>query len=280
MRIIDSHQHFWTYHPIDYDWIDDQMKVLKQDFLPDELSEIYKMNGIDACVTVQASSTEKETLELLQHASQHTFIEGVVGWTDLCSAKVSERLQHFKSFPKYKGVRHILQSEPDEFMERRDFLNGISLLAGLDLTYDILIYPKHLFAAYQFVKKFPNQKFVIDHLAKPYIRLKHFDHWRDLMLNFKDLPNVYCKVSGMVTEADWKGWRYTDFTPVLDTITEVFGSDRMMYGSDWPVCILAGSYKNVLDIVKTYAADWTVTEKENIFYKNAIQFYNLELSWI
>ncbi len=277
MQIIDAHQHFWTYTPNEYQWIDEEMKMLRNDFLPADLEELYQINNISGCVSVQASSTEKETLELINHARQHLYIKGVVGWVDLCADKAQERLEYFKSFPPFKGVRHVISSEHDEFMQQPDFLSGIARLADLDLTYDLLIYPKHLFSAYHLCKKFPNQKFIIDHLAKPYIRLKHFDHWRDLMQNFKDLPNVFCKISGMVTEADWKKWRYPDFIPVLDTITDVFGPERMVFGSDWPVCLLAGSYKNVLDIVKTYTESWSEAEKENLFSKNAVRFYNLDL---
>jgi L-fuconolactonase len=277
MHIIDTHQHFWTYHPQQYEWIDDKMEALRQDFHPEQLHEIYLQNAITGCVSVQAISTEEETKSLLDYAKKFDFIKGVVGWVDLCSPQVKTRLHHFKKNSKFKGVRHVLQSEPDEFMEKPEFLKGLSLLEDLDLTYDILIYPKHLFSAYQLVKKFPNQRFIIDHLAKPHLKTKQIDHWRDLMQNFKDQPNVYCKVSGMVTEADWKNWRYPDFTPVLDTITDVFGPDRMMYGSDWPVCLLAGSYKNILDIVKTYTADWNEEDIEKVFYKNAVQFYKLDL---
>ena len=277
MHIIDSHQHFWTYDPHQYEWINDKMSDLKQDFLPEQLKEIYTLNQITGCISVQASSSEEETEKLLSYAKENDFIKGVVGWIDLCADNAYDRLIHYKKDSTFKGIRHILQSEPDEFMESEAFLRGLSYLADLNLTYDILIYPKHLFSAYQLVKKFPKQKFVIDHLAKPLLKAKQVDHWKDLMQNFRDQPNVYCKVSGMVTEADWKNWRYPDFTLVLDTITDVFGADRMMYGSDWPVCLLAGSYKNILDIVKTYTTDWTEENKEKILYKNALEFYNLVL---
>jgi L-fuconolactonase len=277
MQIIDTHQHFWTYDPAQYEWIDDKMEVLKQDYLPEHLKEIYEKNNILGCIAVQASSSEKETEILLQHSREHDFIKGVVGWVDLCADNSKTRLEYFNQDSKFKGVRHIIQSEPDEFMERPEFLAGLSHLENMDLAYDILIYPKHLFSAFQMVKKFPNQRFVIDHLAKPQLKAKQLDHWKDLMQNFRELSNVSCKVSGMVTEADWKNWRYPDFTQVLDTITDVFGPDRMMYGSDWPVCLLAGSYKNILDIVKTYTADWTPANKEKIFYKNAVSFYNLAI---
>lgn len=280
MHIIDSHQHFWKYDPMQYDWIADNMEILRQDYLPEPLQSIYESNHIDGCVAVQASSSEDETNALLLHADHHPFIKGVVGWVDLCNPAVDERLRHFSNHPKFKGVRHILQHEPVDFMERPDFLQGLEALAPLNLTYDILIYPRHLFSAWQMVKKFPNQKFVIDHLAKPSIKSKQFSNWKDLMANFSDCPNVYCKVSGMVTEADWKQWRYPDFVPVLQAVTEIFGPDRLMFGSDWPVCLLAASYKNVLDIIKTFSQEWSDEEKNKLFYKNAVQFYNLDPSWI
>lgn len=275
MQIIDSHQHFWTYDPIHFNWIDHSMSALKQNFLPPDLEEIYKENGIHGCVSVQASSTEDETKTLLAHADKFDFIKGVVGWVDLQAANAHERLLVYKGNPKFKGVRHVLQSEPDEFMEQADFIRGISYLADLGLTYDILIYPRHLFYAYKLASKFPNQKFIIDHLAKPLIKYKNFNDWSALMNNFKEMPNVHCKVSGMVTEADWKHWGYKDFLQPLDKVTEIFGPERMLYGSDWPVCLLAASYKNVLDIIKTYTDKWSQNEKAKIFYENAIQFYNL-----
>lgn len=280
MHIIDSHQHFWKYNEADYDWIDDSMPALKQDFFPNDLKPIYEHNGIDACIAVQALSSEVETNTLLKLATDHDFIKGVVGWVDLCNPNVLQRLEYYARFEKFKGVRMVLQGEEDGFMEQSTFLHGMNLLAPLNLTYDILIYPKHLFTAYHLAKKFPQQKFIIDHLAKPAIRQHQFDNWSELMANFHDLPNVYCKISGMVTEADWKKWQYTDFTPALDTVTEVFGADRLMYGSDWPVCLLAGSYKNVLDIAKTYFGEFSAEQQKKIFYKNAIQFYNLDVSWI
>ena len=276
MQIIDTHQHFWHYTPEEYDWIDDKMEVLKEDYLPNHLKSIYEANQIEGCVSVQASSTETETRRLLSFADHHSFIKGVVGWIDLCAENIDELLEHYSQYPKLKGFRHVLQSEPNEFMEGEDFLRGLSKLSKRNLTYDVLIYPKHLFSAYHLAKKFPDQQFVIDHCAKPPIRQKDLDTWKDMMSNFQPLPNVFCKVSGMVTEADWHEWRYKDFIPVMDTVTEVFGPDRIMYGSDWPVCLLAGSYKNVLDILLTYTSDWSEDEKHKVLYKNAITFYHLD----
>ncbi len=275
MQIIDTHQHFWTYDPLLYDWIDHSMSPLKQNFLPADLHLVYQEANVEGCIAVQAASTEAETTILLDYADHYDFIKGVVGWVDLLAENVKDRLKLFSDRSKFKGVRHIIQSESPEFMERPEFLRGIAILSEFNLTYDILIYPKHLFTAYQFAQKFPNQKFVIDHMAKPMIKHRNFNNWKDLMQNFASLPNVFCKVSGMITEADWKQWGYKDFLQPLDTVVEVFGADRLMYGSDWPVCLLAGSYKNVLDIIKTYTNNWSDDEKEKIFYKNATQFYNL-----
>lgn len=280
MHILDAHQHFWRYDPVQYDWIQDSMETLRQDYLPEQLRPIYEANQISGCVAVQASSTEEESVTLLKYADENDFIKGIVGWVDLCKPGVEERLHHFSQHPKFKGVRHVLQNEQVDFMERPDFLHGMASLAPYNLSYDILIYPRHLFSAWQMVKKFPEQKFVIDHLAKPSVKSKQFANWKDLLMNFADCPNVYCKLSGMVTEADWKQWRYPDFVPVLQAATEVFGPDRLMFGSDWPVCLLAASYKNVLDIVKTFTQDWEEEQKDKMFYKNAVQFYNLDASWI
>jgi L-fuconolactonase len=276
MPILDCHQHFWNYNPVEYEWIQDSMSILKQDYLPEHLAEVYAQNQITGCVAVQASSTERETDRLLDYAVHYDFIKGVVGWVDLLHPNLPARLHHYSTFAKFKGVRHILQAESPEFIDAPAFQQGISQLKSYNLTYDILIYPRHLYSAFQLVKKFPDQKFVIDHGAKPMIKAKHFWDWKDLMENFRDQPHVYCKVSGLVTEADWKQWAYKDFIPVLDILTDVFGPERLMFGSDWPVCLIAASYRNVLDIIKTYTDRWSDGEKHKLFYQNAINFYNLD----
>lgn len=273
---IDSHQHFWHYNPIRDAWITDEMKVIQRNFLPVHLEPLLKANGINGCVSVQAEQSEKETEFLLTLASQHDFITGVVGWVDLCAENVSERLDYFRQFKKLKGIRHIVQGESDnQFLLRRDFCRGIKELKERDFTYDILIYPKQLEAAVEFVKLFPDQPFVIDHIAKPFIREGRLDNWASHMKTLAQFDNVYCKLSGMVTEADWKNWKPEYFAPYLELVLESFGSQRVMYGSDWPVCLVAASYKQQLDILEHYISALSSSEQTDIMGENAVRFYNL-----
>ncbi|WP_019668275.1 amidohydrolase family protein [Eudoraea adriatica] len=274
--VIDSHQHFWKYDPVRYSWIDDSMKILRQDFLPSDLGPILKNNGVDGCVAVQADQSERETEFLLELAGENEFIKGVVGWVDLKTEGVSKRLAHYSQNEKLKGVRHIVQEEPDpEFMLRKDFQNGIRHLAEFGLTYDILVYPNQLAAAVLLSRAFPEQKFVLDHIAKPLISEGLDDQWvnniKELALN----PNVSCKVSGMVTETTNFQWRQEDFYPFIDVVLDAFGWRRIMYGSDWPVCLLGGNYKEVITIVTDYISKLPDNERAGIMGLNAINFYSL-----
>lgn len=274
---IDAHQHFWKYDPIRYGWIDDSMALLKRDFLPTDLEPILQQNGIAGCVAVQAETSELDTHFLLELAAEHDFIKGVVGWIDLRVPNVDERLAYYAQFKKLAGFRHVVQAESDvNFMLRPDFRRGIQALQAHKFTYDILILPHQLGAALEFVRLFPEQAFVIDHLAKPYIKDGFIDGWKVLMQAIAKFPNVHCKISGMVTEAALNDWQYDDFVPYLDVVTEAFGPKRLLYGSDWPVCLLAGSYADVLSIVKTYTNAWSEEDKQRFFGKNAIEFYQLE----
>lgn len=272
---IDAHQHFWNYDPIRDAWIDESMHVIRKDFLPQDLAPILKTNNIDGCVAVQADQSETETEFLLACAKQNTFIKGVVGWVDLLHNNVEERLAHFSENNLLKGVRHIVQGEADDFMLRHDFQNGISKLEQFNLTYDILVFPTQLEAAITLVNTFPNQKFVLDHIAKPYIKDGKINTWKALIHKLAEAPNVYCKISGMVTEADLKQWKPSDFKPYLDVVFNAFGIDRIMYGSDWPVCLLASQYEQQINIVQNYIKDFSEEEKEKIMGRNAITFYNL-----
>ncbi len=272
---IDSHQHFWTYHPDTHGWIDDSMQAIRQSFFPNNLEPLLKAASIDGCVAVQADQTETETQFLLQLAKENPFIKGVVGWVDLRSENIEEQLAALCSEQTLKGFRHILQGEAPEFMLQPAFLNGIAALATFEFTYDILIFPKHLAAATTLVKKFPNQPFVIDHLAKPYIKAGLIDEWKTAIREIAKFENVSCKISGMVTEADYQQWQPTDFKPYLDVAVEAFGTKRLMYGSDWPVCLVAADYNQQLDIVENYFAHFSQTEKEAIMGGNAKAFYNL-----
>ena len=274
--IIDAHHHCWEYSPQKHTWISDEMAVLKKDFLAKELQATFSQNAIAGSIAVQADQSEEETHFLLELAAQNDFIKGVVGWVDLRSPKIRERLKHFATFPKLKGFRHVVQDEPDvNFMLGEAFQNGIAALADHNFTYDILIFPTQLQATLQLVQAFPNQAFVIDHIAKPSIKKGEIAIWAKYIKAIAEHENVYCKVSGMVTEADWTSWEYKDFTPYLDMIFESFGTERIMYGSDFPVCLLAASYEKVKGILSQYLQQFTLAEQESVWGKNALKFYNI-----
>lgn len=274
--IIDSHQHFWQYDSVKHNWIDDEMAVIRRDFTPSDLAAVFKENGIDGCVAVQADQTETETAFLINLAHTYDFIKGIVGWVDLRNAAIESVLEQYSTEKKIKGFRHVVQGEADHnFVLRPAFLHGISVLEKFDYTYDILIFPHQLGAALEFVRRFPNQKFVIDHLAKPYIKDGFFDGWASQMKAIAKHENVLCKISGMITEADYNAWNKAQLKPYIDLVFDAFGTNRLMYGSDWPVCLVAGSYKQVKDIVLDYIADLSSEEQKNIMGHNAVQFYNL-----
>lgn len=271
---IDAHQHFWQFDPIRDAWITEgAMSVIRQDFLPHDLEPILKENGFEGCIAVQADQSEAETMFLLQLANDHSFIKGVVGWIDLRANNLQERLEYFQAFPRLKGFRHILQGEKPEFMLESDFIRGVKLLAQYDFTYDILVFPRHLSAVKTFLKNCDNQPFVIDHIAKPYIQKGLIKQWAKDIKAIAQFPNVYCKVSGMVTEANWKNWKEADFIPYLDIVFEAFGTERTLYGSDFPVCLLAATYNQQLKIVENYLSKYTHTE--GVFGTNAYRFYRL-----
>ena len=273
---IDSHQHFWKYNSQNHAWIDDDMKVIQRDFLPQDLEPILKQHKIDGCISVQTDQSEVETDFLLDLSKENDFIKGVVGWVDLRADNVDARLEYYAQFEKLKGFRHIIQGENDtEFMLRPKFKRGITKLNSYNLTYDILIYHYQLEQAIQFVKLFPEQKFVIDHIAKPDIKSGEYAQWQTNMKKISLYQNVYCKISGMVTEADWNDWRVLDFKIYVDTVVKAFGTDRLMYGSDFPVCLLAADYDKQLNIVHHYFSDFSNMEKKKIMGGNASKFYNI-----
>lgn len=276
---IDSHQHFWRYDPVRDAWITDAMSILKRDFLPEDLERECTLNGVDSTIVVQADQSEEETLFLLDLAEKYERIAGVVGWVDLCSPSVEERLQAFSQYKKLCGFRHIAQAEPDDqFLVGRDFTRGISLLREFGFTYDILIYPKQLPAAMELTASFPEQRFVVDHLAKPQIKDGCSEPWASYMRTIAQNANVFCKVSGLVTEADWLRWKPEDIWPYLDVVFEAFGPERLMFGSDWPVCLLAASYQRVMQLIETYVKTHAAQHKENIFGGNAFRFYGLKVA--
>ncbi|TWI85431.1 L-fuconolactonase [Lacibacter cauensis] len=275
MTIIDTHQHFWKYDPVNYSWITDEMQVIRKDFLPGDLAVVVNEEKLLGTVAVQADQTETETDWLLQLAAKNDFIKGVVGWVELRSSHIEERLQYYQQFSKLKGFRHVLQGEEPSFMLQESFLNGISKLNEYGFAYDILIFPQHLEAALQLVKQFPQQRFVVDHVAKPYIKDGKIDEWKTGMQQLAKHNNVNCKISGMVTEADWKKWKAEQLKPYIDIVVESFGIDRIMYGSDWPVCLVASSYNKWIETVKDYFSSYSADEQEKIFSGNAIKFYQL-----
>ena len=252
------------------------MSVIRRDFMPEDLEPLLAANGLDGCVLVQTDQSDDHTDWLLTLAEKHDFIKAVVGWTDLQSPDVKEKLSAYKKHKKLKGFRHILQGEQQRsFMLRHEFKNGIRQLANFGFTYDILIYPDQLRYTELLVKEYPDQPFVIDHLAKPYIRSNKIDEWRKEINAVARYPNVSCKLSGMVTEADWKTWTKESFRPYLDVVVNAFGVDRLLFGSDWPVCLVAASYADVVGIIRDYFSAFSEQEQAKVFGSNAVNFYNI-----
>lgn len=275
---IDSHIHFWKYHPIKDAWITEEMKVLQQDFMPTDLLPQMQTAGIAHGVLVQADQSEQENDFLLAIANQHDAFKAVVGWVDLRSPKVEDRLAYYNSLPLMKGFRHIVQAEPDQnFLLQPAFSAGIEALAKYDFTYDVLIYPKHLDVAYPFCKKHSQQKLLIDHLAKPNFKTQDLQDWKRKIKVFQSMDHVYCKLVGLSTEADWHHWKQEDFTAALDICLEVFGPKRLMFGSDWPVCKVAAEYPAVIDIINQHIVKLSADEQAQIWSKTCQEFYNINL---
>ena len=273
---LDSHQHFWRYHPAQYPWMTDQMRVLRRDYLPADLEPLLDSVGFDGSIAVQARQTIEETEWLLQLAETHDRIKGVVGWVDLRSPKLRQQLARFGRHPKLVGVRHVVQDEPDdEFMLQPEFRRGIGQLREFDLTYDLLLFPRHLPVATKLVAEFPNQPFVLDHIAKPAICDGQISPWRENLRQLSRFSNVCCKLSGMVTEAKWKQWQPDDFRPYLDVVLDCFGPDRLMIGSDWPVCTLSGDYAATMRIVTEYLDQLPPHSRTSILGEVCARFYKL-----
>jgi L-fuconolactonase len=274
---IDSHQHFWRYDAVRDAWITDSMAVLKRDFLPEHLAPELAANGVDASIAVQTDQSESETMYLLGLAEKNTRIAGVVGWVDLRSPGLEQRLEHYSRFPKLRGFRHIAQSEPDDrFLVQEQFVAGVAQVRKFGFTYDILIYPKQLPSAIELAARLPEQPFVVDHLAKPEIKDAKTAPWAAQMKEIAENKNVFCKLSGLVTEADWRHWRADDFKPYLDVVFDAFGTDRLMFGSDWPVCLLAATYRQVKQLIADYVKSFSASDQQNIFGGNAARFYGLK----
>ncbi|MCG8384807.1 MAG: amidohydrolase family protein [Cytophagales bacterium] len=273
---IDSHQHFWKYNPVRDAWITGDMKVLQQDFLPPDLEPLLTAHSVEGCVAVQADSSEHETIFLSELAQADPRIKGVVGWTDLLSEDLESALEKYRDLAVVKGFRHILQAEKEGFMLQPKFIKGVKLLEQYGFTYDILIYEKQLDEALDLVKQVPDRiPLVIDHIAKPNIKESSFSYWQEKIKLIATHPNVFIKLSGMVTEADWHHWEKKDFVPYIETVLNAFGPTRIMFGSDWPVCLLAASYERVISMARDFTATLSVEEQAAIMGGTAAQFYSL-----
>ena len=274
--VIDSHHHFWKYSPEEYGWIGEGQAVLKRDFLPADLKKEVDAAHVDGVVSVQARQTFEETRWLLELANKNDFIRGVVGWAPLISKDVEKDLEKFAGHKKLKAIRHVLQDEKDDrYAVREDFQRGIGVLKKFNLVYDILIYEKQLPAAIEFVERFPNQVFVLDHVAKPKIRQKILSPWRERMKDLAKRQNVYCKLSGMATEADHGGWEAADLRPYVEVVIEAFGPKRIMFGSDWPVCLLAVTYQKWAGVVRNFISKLSETERNRVMGGTAVEAYKL-----
>ena len=273
---IDAHHHFWCYDPAEYDWIDDSMPALRRDFLPADLQSEIAAVGIDGVISVQARQSLAETHWLLEQAAEHDFIKAVVGWVPLVAPNVKEVLGELAYAKSFKAVRHVVQDEPDDqFLLRDDFNRGIDALAEFWLAYDILIFERHLPQAIEFVDRHPYQRFVVDHLAKPRVKAGELEPWATNLRRLAERENVYCKLSGLATEADWSNWSEDQLRPYLDTALEAFGPQRLMFGTDWPVCLLATGYRSWYDIVQRFAARLSPDEQDCIFGGTACEAYRL-----
>jgi len=276
MRKIDAHQHFWHFDPVRDAWITADMAVIQRDFLPADLEPLLWQHGFDGCVAVQASQSEAETDWLLQLAQENGFIKGVVGWVDLRADHVAERLAHYAQFPCSKGFRHVLQGEADRaLMLQPAFRRGLAALHTHSFTYDLLILPDQLGYAAELADALPTQPFVVDHLAKPLIKTGELEPWAQDIRALAAHENVLCKVSGMVTEADWQHGQPTDFRPYLDVVFDAFGPGRVMFGSDWPVCNVAGGYGRTYSLVTDYVAELSADEQTQFWGGTAAAFYHL-----
>ena len=273
---LDSHQHFWNYDAAQYSWMTEKLARLRRDFLPSDLEPLLKAASLDGCIAVQARQTVEESRWLLALAEKYPIVKGVVGWVDLRADDVERDLEDLSANPKFVGVRHVAQDEPDDrFLIGNQFVRGISKLRQFDLAYDLLVFPKQLPAAIELVQKFPGQRFVLDHMAKPAIASGAIEPWRDLIRELAQAPNVLCKISGMVSEANWTSWKHDEFYPYLDAVAEAFGLERLMYGSDWPVCLLAAEYRQVFGLIDGWLAGhgFTTTQKDRIFGGACADFY-------
>jgi L-fuconolactonase len=274
--ILDAHQHFWTYEPANHGWINEDMKAIRRNFHPGDLEPVLRKNGVDGSVLVQVDETDEETTSMLRMAESHPFIRAVVGWVDLKDPALEEKLRSLKTHPKLKGFRAIMQGSPDDrYLSNAVFQAAVRKLKSFGFTYDVLIYHDQMDATVKFLEKCPDQPFILDHIAKPAIRDGEIRKWKERMKLLASFPNLHCKVSGMVTEARWDRWRYEDLSPYLEVAGEYFGTGRLCYGSDWPVCLVAGQYGQVLGVVQRFLQQVSPAEREQVLSANALSFYNI-----
>jgi L-fuconolactonase len=272
---LDSHQHFWEYDPGRQDWITSEMNRIRRNFRPADLRPLLQDAKMDGCIAVQAEESLRETDFLLDLAAQHEWIVGVVGWADLKSDSLDVILDGYADQNKLVGFREVLQSKDPQYILQKDFIRGIRKIGKRGYGYDILIFPNHLEAALELVKKCPEQRFVIDHLAKPYIKAGEWKDWKKAMSLLAERELVHCKLSGMITEADWKSWTPEQLFPYLEIALELFGPERLMYGSDWPVCLLAGEYERFWEVIEQFTDALSASEKARVMGETAAEFYRI-----
>ncbi len=273
---IDAHQHFWLYDPVRDSWITEEMEAIRRTFLPNDIGQILKDNKIDGVVAVQADQSVKETEFLVELSGFYKLIKAVVGWVDLRSASVEDQLEQFKQHAIIKGFRHIIEAEEDpDFLHRDEFLRGIAALTKHHYTYDLLIRPRHYASTLKCVAANPDQAFMLDHIAKPPIKSQEFDEWAQFIADLSGYSNVHCKISGLATEADWKHWTLDHFTQYIEHVIACFGKERVLFGSDWPVCMLAGTYEDSINIVADKLRDFSEAELKGFWGDNAVKFYSI-----
>lgn len=273
--IIDSHVHFWNFNPVRDAWITEDMNIIRSDFLPQDVAPVLQEHSVSGCIAVQADQSDIETQFLLGLAEQNPFIKGVVGWIDLKSKNIEEQLNAYSNQKKLKGFRHISEGEATGFLVQQDFISGLKALHAQGYTYDVLIKQHQLQEAIKMTETLPDLPFILDHCAKPNLKSNDISAWKGHIKIIAQNPNVHCKLSGLLTQGNWQNQNEKEIFNCLDVVFESFGSSRILYGSDWPVMLLAGNYSNWLHLITKYTNQFTAAEKIMIFFKNAERFYKL-----
>jgi L-fuconolactonase len=275
MRIIDAHQHFWKYNIQKHSWINEEMRLIQKDFLPLDLKLVLEQNLVEACISVQVDQTNEETLFQIDCAKSNSFIKGIVGWVDLMDLNIDITLIDLKKSSSIKGFRHILQGIKKGYMLQPQFIRGLNCLSEFGFTYDLLIYNNQMLEAIELLKEVGNLPIVLDHIAKPNIKNNDILNWSKEIKLLAQYKNLNCKISGLITEADWEKWTPEQIYPYLDVVVDAFGFDRIMFGSDWPVCLVASTYERWLNLLQTYFVKFSATEQEKFFSLNCESFYKL-----